>query len=125
MGYECDIIVYTDASSAIKFAMKRGVGRMKHMALKHASLQDDIRDKEIVLKYRKSEESVVDFLAKGMKNETFSRDRELAEVVKYEEQTSSNNKVSVTGRKLVAMIVISQFGKVGAVALDDEFIGSC
>ena len=98
---------------------------MKHMSLKYASLQDDIRDKEIVLKYRKSEENVADFLTKGVKNETFSRDRELAGVVKYKEQTSSSCKVSVTGRKLVAMIMISQFGKVGAVALDVEFLGFC
>ena len=98
---------------------------MKHMELKYASLQDDIREKEIVIKYRKTEDNVADFLTKGLKNETFSRDRELAGVVKYKDQVSDARRVRITGKQMVALIFIAQISGVGAIMPDVEFLSYC
>ncbi len=61
MSLQSNIIVYTDACNAIQFAMKRGVGRMKHIQLKYVGLQDDLRDGTFVMEYTKTEDNTADF----------------------------------------------------------------
>ena len=45
------ITLVTDSSASIRVAMRRGLGRLKHIELKYISLQQDLRDGIIQLKF--------------------------------------------------------------------------
>ncbi len=45
-----DFIVYTDSSSAKALAQRRGVGRLKHVDLRHLWIQSCVRQKLLRLK---------------------------------------------------------------------------
>jgi hypothetical protein len=121
--------VRTDSCSAIKFAMKRGVGRMKHLQLKCTSLQDDLRNELVTMKYVRAEDNTADFLTKGLKVATFVKHREKAGVKEYTDVEPPEVRTVTTPlpttKLLTAGILALQVGSVQAMEFDAEFLLYC
>ena len=60
MNSDLDFIVYTDSSSAKALAQRRGVGRLKHVDLRHLWVQACVRQKLIRLKKVGTQNNVAD-----------------------------------------------------------------
>jgi len=63
---ELDFIVYTDSSSAKALAQRRGVGRLKHVDLRHLWVQACVRQKLIRLKKVGTQNNVSDLNTKNL-----------------------------------------------------------
>ena len=63
---DLDFIVYTDSSSAKALAQRRGVGRLKHVDLRHLWVQACVRQKLIRLKKVGTQNNVADLNTKNL-----------------------------------------------------------
>ena len=99
---------------------------MKYIQLKYAGLQDDLRDGTFVMEYTKTEDNTADFLTKSLKNDSFSKHRESAGIVKYEKKIGSFALRSA-GRKLVGCILVLQLSGADALVMnmDVDFMIHC
>ena len=51
LGYEVTLVHHVDSQSAKAGTSKRGLGRMKHVTLKHTIVQDFVEKKQTTLAY--------------------------------------------------------------------------
>ena len=66
LGVTANIIIETDSSSAEKVTRKRGVGRMRHLAIKELWLQDEVRSGRIEVKHVKGLVNPADLMTKAL-----------------------------------------------------------
>ncbi len=128
MNINSTLEVCTDSCSAIKFAMKRGVGRMKHLQLKCTSLQDDLRDEVVVMKYVKAEDNTADFLTKGLKTADFLKHRQTVGVCECPEPEQDHKRVTTPAscaQIAAASILAVQVQGAQAMSKDVEFLMYC
>ena len=63
-GIDAQLRVRTDSSAAKAVCQRRGVGRMKHLEVRHLWLQEAFRDNVYTLDTVKSEENIADSMTK-------------------------------------------------------------
>ena len=66
VGETLEFIVYTDSSSAKALAQRRGVGRLKHVDLRHLWIQSCVRQKLVRLKKVGTRNNVADLNTKNL-----------------------------------------------------------
>jgi DNA-directed RNA polymerase subunit M/transcription elongation factor TFIIS len=72
MGKSYVIKMQSDSSSAIATTAKRGLGRLRHLAVKELWLQDEVRSGKVVIEYLPTEINVADMLTKGMPTKRYA-----------------------------------------------------
>ena len=73
LGFEPVLHIYTDSSSNLAILSKRGVGRMRHLEAKTLWLQDQLRDKAIVMHKIASEDNLADIFTKHLSPKPFQK----------------------------------------------------
>eukprot|EP00972_Heterocapsa_arctica_P089183 13150285-Heterocapsa_arctica.AAC.1 len=66
MGKSLAIKMQSDSSSAIATTARRGVGRLRHLAVKELWPQDEVKSGKIAIEYLPTEVNVADMMTKGM-----------------------------------------------------------
>ena len=66
LGVTAKIVIETDSSSAEKVTRKRGVGRMRHLAIKELWLQDEVRSGRIEVKHVKGLVNPADLMTNAL-----------------------------------------------------------
>ena len=74
--------IYEDNQSAIAIAKNPQFhGRVKHINIKYHFIRERVNNKEIVLKYCRTDDMIADILTKGLGKIKFQKLREMAGVV--------------------------------------------
>ena len=73
LGETVDIALYTDASAARGIAMRRGLGKLRHMAVRTLWLQERIAHKELTLCKVKGDINMSDLQTKYLNQDTMHR----------------------------------------------------
>ena len=117
------ITLVTDSSASIRVAMRRGLGRLKHIELKYISLQQDLRDGIIQLKFIPGANNQADALTKALPAATFMLHRQALGVRPVEddddeqEETISNAVLRPTrSTPLLAMVALSRLSLVATAS---------
>ena len=72
---DVSIILITDSAASIRVAMRRGLGKLKHLELKYISLQEDLRAGEIQLQFIPGLENEADIFTKPLAVASFCKHR--------------------------------------------------
>ncbi len=65
-GHQIDLVLFCDASAAIGFASRPGLGRVKHLNLRHLWIQEETLAKRLKFKKVKTEENYADLFTKDL-----------------------------------------------------------
>jgi phage gp16-like protein len=66
MGYEVDVIVHVDSTSAKSISSRAGLGKVRHMEVRLLWIQEAVRNKRIQMWKIKGENNPADILTKPM-----------------------------------------------------------
>ena len=111
------ITLVTDSSASIRVAMRRGLGRLKHIELKYISLQQDLRDGIIQLKFVPGANNQADALTKALPTATFMLHRQALGVKPVEDDDDEHEQEKTTSSvvlrrtkstQLLAMVALSR-----------------
>ena len=68
-----ELHLYTDSSSALSFASRRGAGRLRHLRVKELWLQEAIREQRLRIFYTPGLTNVSDIFTKSLTRERFEQ----------------------------------------------------
>eukprot|EP00972_Heterocapsa_arctica_P105595 15557755-Heterocapsa_arctica.AAC.1 len=86
IGEEPNVVVHTDSSAALVIVARRGVGRIKYLAVRELWLPDQLRAGNLTVEKVASEDNIVDILTKALGTARHQRLREIIGVTELEDQ---------------------------------------
>ena len=66
LGWELELRLFVDSSAAKAIASRKGLGKVRHIEVRHLWLQQAVRDKKLVLRKVLGKENPSDLLTKGL-----------------------------------------------------------
>ena len=65
MGYDVEVRVWTDSNAGRSVASRRGLGKMRHVELKHLWVQETVKDGRLEVRRVNGERNIADHLTKA------------------------------------------------------------